>query len=317
MPFTDNSDIYSAIHEDGFNQIVLHAMRKRPSLFNYGTARLVDAAASREKGELGLLCGPVDYDDEVLKWTGEPIPADADSPVMTEQDPLPVLGTDGLVALDYCVQVAGMTVDFAPATVEDGLRPQGFAATLVVCAGLACPPDEEFDGITDRIGELRERYGDRLDDPGLRAELGLPIVPEPEEVHCFCLEVTVVGSVERVDRGPVSSLLTIEQSAKLVIDDVRIESTEGEGFSLPDGMERGIECYLHSFVQLGLLPALGTVLEEVVPKILEMEFLVFDLEATRTTISLPTSGSVPDNPSIEDDQLKTYVDVDLEVVGGA
>lgn len=317
MPFTDNSDVYSAVHEDGFNQVVRHVMRRRPSLFNYGTARLVDAAATGEKRELGLLCSPVNYDPEVLKWTGEPIPADADSPLMTEQNPIPVLGTDDLVAFDYCVQVVELAIDFAPGTFEDGLGDQQFAATVTVCAGLACPPDDEFDAITDRLGELREEYGDRLSEPDLREELGLPIVPDPEDVHCFCLQVTVVGSVERVERGAVSPRLVIEQSARLVVDDIRIESTEGEGFSFPDGLERSIECYLHSFVQLGLLPALSAMLEEIVPKTLEMEFLLFDLEATRTTISLPVSGAIPNNPALEEDQLKMYVDVDLEVVGGA
>jgi hypothetical protein len=291
-------------------------MRRRPSLFNYGTARLVDAAATREKRELGLLCSPVNHDPEVLKWTGEPVPADADSPLMTEQNPIPVLGTDDLVALDYCVQVVELVIDFEPGESED-LGDQQFAATVTVCAGLACPSDDGFDAITDRLGELREEYGDRLAEPDLREELGLPIVPDPEDVHCFCLQVTVVGSVERVERGPVSSLLVIEQSARLVVDDIRIESTEGEGFSFPDGLERSIECYLHSFVQLGLLPALSAMLEEVVPKTLEMEFLIFDLEAIRTTISLPVSGAVPNNPVLEEDQLKTYVDVDLEVLGGA
>jgi hypothetical protein len=43
VPFTDNCDLYGAIHEDGINRVVRHIMRQRPSLFNYGTA---DAATT-------------------------------------------------------------------------------------------------------------------------------------------------------------------------------------------------------------------------------------------------------------------------------
>ena len=324
MALTDHSNIYSALHEDGLNRLIDHLMRKRPSLFNYGTERLVDAAAGG-RVERRFLCASVDYAPEVLKRVGQPIPADADSPLMTEQGPLPVLGTDDLVALDYCVQVTEMELDFSPEgdgddggpVVEgEGLGPQQFAASVVVCAGLACPDDDDFDAIADRLAELREAYDD-LDDPDRRAALGLPIVPEPETVHCFCLRVAVVGSVELVDRGAVSPVLVIEQSPHLVIDEIRIESFEDEKFSVPSGMAAGIECYLRSFVQLGLLPTLSRTLEEVIPKTLEMEFIVFDLEAARATVSLPTSEAVPNNPALEADEFRTYVDVDLEVVGSA
>lgn len=323
MALTDHSDIYSALHEDGMDRIVGHLMRKRPSLFNYGTERLVDAAAGG-RVERRSLCASVDYAPEVLKRVGQPIPADADSPLMTEQDPLPVLGTDDLVALDYCVQVTDMELDFPPEDVDgdgpvvsdDGLGPQQFAASVVVCAGLACPDDDEFDGIADRLAELREAYDD-LDDPDRREALGLPIVPEPETVHCFCLRVAVVGSVELVDRGAVSPVLVIEQSPHLAIDEIRIESFEDEKFSVPGGVAASIECYLRSFVQLGLLPTLSRTLEEVIPKTLEMEFVVFDLEAARATVSLPTSEAIPNNPALEDDEFRMYVDVDLEAVGSA
>ena len=323
MPLTDHSDIYSALHEDGIDRVIDHLMRKRPSLFNYGTERLVDAAASREKDDRRLLCDGIDHDPEVLKWVSDPIAADEDSPLMTEEDPLPVFGTDGLVALDFCVQVVDLDLDFSPSDVvidgddDVGRGAQQFAASVTVCAGLACPDDDDLDEIRAELRDLRDRYGDRLNDDGLREELGLPIVPYPEAVHCFCLRATVVGSVELVDRGVVSPSLVIEQSPRLVVDDIVIDDLDGQDFSFPDGMERSIECYLHSFVQLGLLPTLSTTLEEVVPKTLEMEFVVFDLEATRATLSLPTSGAIPDNPALEDDRFKLYVDVDLEILEGA
>ena len=41
VALTDNCDIYAAINEAGINRVVRHAMRQRPSLFNYGT--VIDA----------------------------------------------------------------------------------------------------------------------------------------------------------------------------------------------------------------------------------------------------------------------------------
>jgi hypothetical protein len=322
MALTDHSDIYSALHEDGVNRLIDHLMRKRPTLFNYGTERIVRAASSPTSADRRLLCDFIEYDSEVLKRVDVPIPADADSPIMTEQNPLPVLGTDDLVALDYCIQVVEMAVDFAPTDLDLDtgddvglvLGPQQFAASVTVCAGLACPDDDEYDEILTQLQELRDRYGDELDDPDLRTELGLPIVPEPEALHCFCLRVSLVGSVELVERGAVSPVLVIEQSPRLVIDDLWLASLDEQKLSFPRGMTQSLECYLHSFVQLGLLPTLSATLEEVIPKTLEMEFIVFNLEATRMTVSLPTLDGVPNNPALEDDQFKLYVDVDLELV---
>ena len=44
MAFTNNSDVYGAIREDGINRGIDHLKHKRPSLLNYGTARVVAGA---------------------------------------------------------------------------------------------------------------------------------------------------------------------------------------------------------------------------------------------------------------------------------
>ena len=38
MAFTDSCDIFASFHEEGFNRILGHVRRQRPSLFNYATA---------------------------------------------------------------------------------------------------------------------------------------------------------------------------------------------------------------------------------------------------------------------------------------
>ncbi len=37
MAPTDHCNVFGSVHEDGFNKILHHVMRQRPSLFNYGT----------------------------------------------------------------------------------------------------------------------------------------------------------------------------------------------------------------------------------------------------------------------------------------
>ncbi|MDY7081324.1 MAG: hypothetical protein SXQ77_02700, partial [Halobacteria archaeon] len=214
MTFTDNSDVYSAVHEDGINTVIDHLQRKRPSLFHYGTERIIQSAdiqtsfkprLAAAHFDRGVLCAEIDAADEVRRW---------DNPLMTRVDPLPVIGTeigppndtDQMVKLDYCFQVADLSIDFSPdegiiveATSGEGdaadIGEQQFAATVVVCGGLACPHEEEFDRIREEIIRIRRDYGNDIDEE-MRNELGLPIIPEPESLNCFCLRVTVVGSAD-------------------------------------------------------------------------------------------------------------------------
>ena len=60
MAFTDNCDLYAAVHDDGVNRVIRHLMRQRPSLFNYATA---DVAGNRE-----LWCHKVDVTSDVVKF---------------------------------------------------------------------------------------------------------------------------------------------------------------------------------------------------------------------------------------------------------
>ena len=73
MALTSNSDFYVAIQDAGINRLVRHVMRKRPSLFNYGTSLV----ASNPQ----LLCQNIDVAPEVLQ---------AGNPLVTILDPLPI-----------------------------------------------------------------------------------------------------------------------------------------------------------------------------------------------------------------------------------
>lgn len=86
MALTNDSDFYVAIQDAGINRLVKHVMRKRPSLFNYGTSLV----ASNPH----LLCRNVDVATEVLH---------AGNPLVTVLSPLPIIGTSSV--LNYCVQL--------------------------------------------------------------------------------------------------------------------------------------------------------------------------------------------------------------------
>lgn len=333
MALTDHSDVYGALHEDGVERVVDHLRHKRPSLFNYGTARVVAGAhasagdfdrrvtrAGRRVGVEGLQpCEEIPYAPEVRdrRWN---------NPLMTEEDPLPVLGTDGLVGLDYAVQVTDLGIDFAPPSERNQFKDQQYAANVSVCAGLGCPGDEQLDAALGDIEQFRDYVAGRedlaldaaLDDEDLLREFGLPAVPRADQLHCFCLDVTVVGRVSMVDRPTVEGPLTVPQSPKFHVEDIHITDLDAmEEFPLPRGMVASIECYIEVFLRLSVFPSLAETVERTVQQVLSMQNPVLTLAGVTATVTLPSGGAVPHNPAIEEDELRMYVDVDVSAPGGA
>ena len=132
MVFTANSDFYVAIQDAGINRLVKHVMRKRPSLFNYGTSLVVSNPQ--------LLCQQVDVAPEVLQ---------AGNPLVTVMSPLPVIQTP--YALNYAVQLTKGELDFHPSnvfTLPPDLHPplanQHLGVHFQVCAGVGCPSETSF-----------------------------------------------------------------------------------------------------------------------------------------------------------------------------
>ena len=328
MAYTDHSDVYGALHEAGIGRVVEHMRHKRPSLFNYGTARVVAgayAAAETPAPEYvdtrgGRLspCEAIPYAPEVRdrRWN---------NPLMTEEEPLPVVGTDGLVGMDYAVQVTDLGIDFAPSTEELSFKGQQYAANASVCAGLGCPGDVELDEAIEAVERFRSYVERREDlepatatnDRELLVEFGLPAVPRADQLRCFCLDVEVVGSVSMVDRPTVEGPLTIPQSPKLEIDDIRLTDLEAMAeFPLPAGFVHSLECYIEVFLRLGVFPSLAETIERTIQQALAMQNPVLTLGGLTATVDLPTSRTVPDNPAIEEDELRVYVDFDIDATGG-
>ena len=273
MAFTDNCDIFASFHEEGFNTILRHIRQQRPSLFNYASLGII--------AHPSLLCHKID---------AHPVVALRFNPLMTRIDPLPIPGT--AFAMELAVQIVDAKIDFHPGNrfaLPPELAPLGaqrFAIGLKICVGLGCPRDLPLDKFIepprDRPAKGRSSQ-DRQPDP-----------PKPlptRSLICFCLDVFAVGGVGIPFYNGRPYLEPFLDRVEIV--DIR-----------PDELESAIECYLELLLKLGLLPKLRILLERA------------PLEIMKDVLSLivkptPTSGAVPNNPAIEQDQLKAFIDLEV------
>jgi hypothetical protein len=267
MAFTDSCDLFGAVHEDGVNRVIRHIAVQRPSLFNYATADI----AHNPK----LWCARVPYTGDVVKHG---------NPLFTIMDPLPLLGADAPpVAIGFCAQLTRAQIDFHPGNTIDlpgelspPLAEQRFSMTFQFCAALACPPQDLVDQIpVDRPG-AQDRDRDKR-----------PPIVLPGRTKCFCLDVFVVGHVERALIAGRESLLARVDAMDIV--DIK-----------PDALEDTIVCYLQT--------TLNVVFREKLAIAIQTLMLSFPLFGLATVTLAPTPNPpVPNNPAVEDDQLKAFI----------
>lgn len=271
MAFTDNCDLYAAVHEDGMNRVIQHMMRQRPSWFNYGSA---DVAGNRE-----LWCHRIDVTKDVIKFA---------NPFFTVMPPFPVIGSGNpLVLTGFCAQLTKALIDLhpgktisLPGELSPPLKPQRFSLQFTVCGGLVCPSDRELEQIPIGSASI----------PGLSSFAAVgherqypPIVVRGRPL-CFCLDVFVVGRFELTPGG-----FLMGRVEGLEIVDVK-----------PDALEANLECYLRTAVNVVLRQKLAIALEALA--------LSFPLLGMGTINLSPTPNPpVANNPAIEDDQLKVFI----------
>ena len=309
MAFTDHSDLFGSVHEDGINRVVRHLMRQRPSLFNYATSVFYDRPE--------LFCSKIEV---------APAVREANNPLFTEQAPLPVLGAPVPLGVNFCLQLTDAELDFHPGNVvelppELELREQRFALRLRACAGIDCPSDGLLEELLPSLERflLAQKVPDGSDKEAFTGQT-LGTVPreagfEPprnvvtlptRELHCFCLELYGVGHFEW---GSVAG--SQGQWLKTKLDGLEIVDLE------PVAMENALECYLATVLKLGLLPRLNLPLEKLVLDItalLKKQGLQLGKQVTLEPSAVP--GDVPNNPAVEDDLLKAFFKLSV-TQGGA
>lgn len=273
MPFTDLSDLYGAVNEEGINLVVRHVMRKRPSLFNYGTQAVIN--------DPNLRCVRIDAAPEVIAYG---------NPLMTREDPIEILGTNGQYGLDFCAQLTELKVDFHPGgavSLPPELAPldaQRFAVSASACAGIGCPSDD----VLNRLPPIRPVPTKRDDD---RPQPKLPPRPIPvDKLNCFCLSLFVEGHFE------------LSGSAAEPVLEARVDGVEIVDLT-PQPLEDSIECYLRLVLQLTVLPQLSTAVTELLTTVKSSLPAGIGIEVPSGT---PT---IPNNPAVEQDELRIRVNV--------
>jgi hypothetical protein len=269
MAFTDNCDLFGAVHEDGVNRVIRHIMRQRPSLFNYATA---DVAANPR-----LWCSKVDHTADVTKYGNR---------LFTIMDPLPLLGADAPpVGIGFCAQLVEAQIDFhegntvgLPAELNPPLQEQHFSLEFRVCGAIECPSPKLVDHIPVSSHAQRGQEG--------KGRPGPPIVL-PGSTHCFCLDVYAVGHISRQLVGGHEALVGR-------VDDMDIVDIK------PDALESNLICYLQTTVNVVLREKLTVAIETLL-----FSFPLFGLATV--TLSPTPDPPVVNNPAIEDDQVKVFV----------
>jgi len=228
-----------------------------------------DVAGNRE-----LWCEQIDVTKDVIKFS---------NPLFSVMSPIPLIGSDNPVVMTgFCAQLTKAVIDFypgntikLPSELSPPLKSQRFALEFRVCGGLVCPSDREIGQIPlgSGVASTFAREGHEQHPPiTLR---GRPI--------CFCLDVFVVGRFEHVSGRLLGQVEGIE------IVDVK-----------PESLEANIECYLRMSVNIILRQKLAIALEAMV--------LSFPLLTMGTVTLFPTPNPpVPNNPAIEEDQLKVFI----------
>jgi hypothetical protein len=326
MAFTDHSDLYGAVHEDGINNVVRHIMAQRPSLVNYATPIFHQRP--------DLFCTKIAPAQSVI---------DSNNPLFTEQEPLPILGTPVPMGVNFCVQLTGAQIDFHPTNVfqlpaELGdLGQQRFAMRGKACAGVDCPSkdiiDEYLPGVERlllaeqklAVGTVRERQqvpsGSEHHTSGVAVDRGKesgglvgvivppreapPARPEPvivlptRKLICFCLEVFATGHFEW---GTVPG--SQEQWLKPKLDGIEIVDIQ------PNDMENAIECYIATILRLGILPQLMIPMSKMVLDVAaQVKKWGLDLGKQVKLQPAAVPGDIPNNPAVEEDQLRVFIDL--------
>jgi hypothetical protein len=244
MAFTDRSDLFAAVHENGINTMIGQLMLQRPSMFNYATILFTQALRSR-------LCVPI---------TTPP----GGGPLFTVEPQLPVLGAPRPLGLDWCLQLTNVSVDLYPGhtlTLPPELDPIGsqqFALHLRACFGLACPDDRVVENLTTEMeAAVAASIRSASDD---RAERAAAVQPVPStNVICTCLELFGVGHFQG---GTIGS--DPQQWLKVRLDGLEVVDL------VPSNLEDFVECYLRLVLRLGVLPRLIVPMESLVLDISQM-----------------------------------------------
>lgn len=218
-----------------------------------------------------LWCSAIEVTGDVVKYKNS---------FFTIMPPLPLIGADSPpIGVGFIAQLTKALIDFHPGNqfslppqLTPPLQPQHFALNFRVCGGLGCASVQEFEQIPLGGVSLNATFERPNQEVVLRTR---PI--------CFCLDVFVTGH------------FTLESGFLLGhVDGIEIVDIT------PDRLESNLECYLKMCVTAVLREKLAIKTEK-----LTLSFPLFDIATV--TLSPSPNPPVPNNPAVEEDQLKIFI----------
>lgn len=279
------ADIYGAITDSAINRAIKFLMIWRPALFNFvaPSQYAVFDANGYFTGfeERWLVCGPVNWPPGVDHNT---------FPRYTRQSPLKMPGVVG-GGIPFAAQIRDAAIDFHPSNtialppeLNPPLEAQRFAVWADVSAGLGCPPDALIDALLDAHFYTHAKF---MTTPDLINKMTLDV----KSLICFSLHLFATGHLY-TRAQPASSNPPVTE-IRVALNDVEVSDIR------PAGLEEAAECYLRMYIRAYVLPRLVLALEPIIVKALGVTF----------TPTLTTG--LPNNPAIEQHELRVWLDIDV------
>ena len=306
MSLTDNCDIFVAVHDGAINRVVKHIMRQRPSLFNYGTSLLANNPQ--------LLCQRIDVVSHVIYHQ---------NPLVTVLDPLPVIGLSSIpqgtigptnISLNFGVQLTKGEMDFFPKNVFelpaelDPLANQRLSVHFRVCAGIGCPsrdvvlpgrlrPFEQDFSTQKNTSSSTELVHNHISSDSLfPGRIDSNITLTITHLECFCLDLFATAGCNIT--GSVGNQIIEPRVDGIEIVDLK-----------PEGLENAIECYARMVLNHGIFPPVSKYISKLAFDLIDIPEIEGEVEVSGN-IQVSASTTVPNNPAIEEDQLKAFINLD-------
>lgn len=267
MALTEDSDIVIIVHEDALNRIIKSLMFYRPSLFNYATSSII--------ADSDLHCIQVNHAPGIEK-------------IFSEEEPLPVPGSNNLYKLEYCFQISEITIDLYPKSSIvfpdeiDTFSKHTLGMKAKVCGAIACPGEEllKYPPVPDPLTQDDIKEGKTLPEPVV-----LPV----GRLDCFCLELYALCRVD-ILKGSSDE----EYKTRVHMYDIEIVDIT------PENLENNLECMIMTMFHLVISPRMAVTIAKQTFEIFEGAF-----------VSFKPAESVSRNPTIDNDELTLFIDMEV------
>lgn len=276
MVLTANSHLFLGIDEDSMNQIIINNMRQRPSDFIWGT-RFVEENLDRLDIHLDVV-------EDIKRGTNPPRIKNI---FVGQNTPLEINVGKRFFGMDYWYQIIDFVIDLYP---YNRLTPPNVLAEykenfliikLSMLVGIGSPPNDTYDNL--------------LQDP---IETDMKIIPvTTDQFKRGTIGVYVAAHFEQSEEQ------SEDNSKKILLfkpDKIVFDLDTG-------GLNDALMSYFSTLIYLNLRVILSEMaFEEEIKNFINHETLKFKF------VILPQSQNLPNNPKIEEDQLKLFVNWEVE-----